>query len=106
MPDENHAAEGADGPGTKVETKAVATKGVDAGNEGGQAAAGRTVVDERRPDPAPVAPWPDDWRQKMAGGDEKALKRLVRYQSPQGVMKALLAADARLFVAAERGMGR
>lgn len=49
-------------------------------------------------EPAPAAPaappvdpakgyWPDDWRTNMAGGDEKALKQLERYQSPADIYK-------------------
>lgn len=39
---------------------------------------------------APVAPadFPEDWRAKMAGGDEKELKRLERFGSPTDVFKA------------------
>ncbi len=37
----------------------------------------------------PVIPdWPDDWREKLAGGDEKALKRLGRFASPAGIFKS------------------
>lgn len=36
-----------------------------------------------------VAPdWASDWREKMAGGDEKELKRLARFQSPVDVYKS------------------
>lgn len=39
---------------------------------------------------APVAPqtWPDNWRQAMAGDDEKELKRLERMKSPNDVFKS------------------
>lgn len=44
---------------------------------------------------APEAPasevkpdWPDDWRDKLAKGDEKARKRLDRFQSPADVLKS------------------
>lgn len=39
---------------------------------------------------APVAPqtWPDNWRQEMAGGDEKELKRLERMKAPTDVYKS------------------
>lgn len=42
------------------------------------------------------ADWPEDWRDKLAGGDEKALKALGRYQSPKDVAKALTEAQARI----------
>jgi hypothetical protein len=39
---------------------------------------------------APAVPqtWPDDWRTKIAGDDEKELKRLERMNSPQDIYKA------------------
>lgn len=40
-------------------------------------------------DPVAPADWPDDWRKKMSGEDEKAIKALERYQSPADVAKAL-----------------
>lgn len=32
--------------------------------------------------------WPDNWRQEMAGGDEKELKRLERFRAPTDVYKS------------------
>jgi hypothetical protein len=46
--------------------------------------------------PAVPATWPEDWQQRLAGGDEKALKKLQRYASPTDVAKALLAAQAKI----------
>ena len=40
--------------------------------------------------------WPDDWRDKMAGGDPKALKQLQRFQSPLDVQKAYRAAQQKI----------
>lgn len=37
-----------------------------------------------------AATWPEDWRSKIAGADEKTLAKLNRYQSPEDVAKALL----------------
>jgi hypothetical protein len=34
------------------------------------------------------ASWPDDWRERWAGGDEKELARLKRFASPENVYKA------------------
>jgi len=42
------------------------------------------------------ADWPADWRQKMAGGDEEALKYLNRYKSPDNVYKALKSMRAKM----------
>ena len=49
------------------------------------------------PEP-PVDPptWRDDWREAMSDGDDKALKRLGRFQSPAGVAKSLMAAEGRI----------
>lgn len=40
--------------------------------------------------------WPDDWRQKYAAGDEKKLKKLERYGSPQAALDALFNAQSRI----------
>lgn len=42
------------------------------------------------------ADWPDDWRVKLAGDDEKALKKLDRYKSPQDIFKAYRALEAKM----------
>lgn len=41
------------------------------------------------PAPSPTGDWPADWRVKAAGGDEKLLKALERYNSPVDGFKAL-----------------
>src|SRR5690242_14053786 len=46
------------------------------------------------PATAPAAPaqiWPEDWRQQIAGNDEKYAKRLERYGSIKDVANALIA---------------
>ncbi len=35
-----------------------------------------------------VPDWPDDWRDKLAKGDEKVRKRLDRFQSPADILKS------------------
>lgn len=40
--------------------------------------------------------WPDDWRERLAGEDDKLLKRASRYQDPQAVFKALISAQNRI----------
>lgn len=42
------------------------------------------------------ADFPDDWRARMSGGDEKAVKALERYKSPKEVAAALLAAQTKI----------
>lgn len=41
-------------------------------------------------------PWGDDWREKAAGEDEKALTRLSRYKSPQDFVKAHMALQQKM----------
>lgn len=38
---------------------------------------------------APVDSWPDEWREKLAGEDEKALNMLKRIADPAGMLKKL-----------------
>lgn len=44
----------------------------------------------------PKVDWPDDWRTKAAGGDDKKLAHLARYASPAALADALLAAQNRI----------
>lgn len=44
----------------------------------------------------PASEWPEDWRQKYASGDEKKLKKLERYGSPQAALDALFNAQSRI----------
>ena len=46
--------------------------------------------------PAKDGVWPADWRETYAKGDEKVLKRLQRYASPEAAMDALFTAQAQL----------
>jgi hypothetical protein len=43
-----------------------------------------------------TATWPDDWRAKLAGGDEKLLKRLERFGGPDKVVQSWLAAEQKI----------
>lgn len=47
-------------------------------------------VDAAEADKNAGGDWPDDWREKFAKGDEKALARLKRYGSPEGVARAFI----------------
>lgn len=49
-------------------------------------------------EPKTTAPatWPDDWRQKLGGEDEKTLKRLARFDSPGAVWKSYQALEQKL----------
>jgi hypothetical protein len=51
------------------------------------------AADPAKPTPAT---WPDDWRTRLAGGDDKALKRLERFADPGALAKSLMAAEARI----------
>ncbi|HET7409683.1 MAG TPA: hypothetical protein VFJ13_05740, partial [Paracoccaceae bacterium] len=45
---------------------------------------------------AAPADWPEDWRQRLAGDDKKALKRLERLGSPKDVMTAYRALERKV----------
>jgi hypothetical protein len=40
--------------------------------------------------------WPDDWREKVAGGNQEKAQRLSRYASPQALADALIAAQNKI----------
>jgi hypothetical protein len=49
-----------------------------------------TIADDPKDKPvASPATWPEDWREQLAGGDEKTLSRLKRFASPANVYKSL-----------------
>ena len=47
-------------------------------------------------DPTPPGTWPEDWREQYAKDDEKTLKRLQRYASPQAALDAMIAAQDKI----------
>ena len=49
-----------------------------------------------KPDAAAPADWPEDWRGKLAGDDEKLAKRLERFKSPVDVWKSFLNAEQKI----------
>lgn len=42
------------------------------------------------------ADWPEDWRTKLANGDEKLMKRLERFSSPDKILQSWLAAEQKI----------
>jgi hypothetical protein len=40
--------------------------------------------------------WPEDWRTRLAGEDEKLLKRLERFDSPAAILKSMRALEQKL----------
>lgn len=48
------------------------------------------------PTPEHKGDWPDDWREKYAGEDPAALKRLQRYGSPKAALDALFNAQKKI----------
>jgi hypothetical protein len=42
------------------------------------------------------ADWPEDWRSKLANGDEKLMKRLERFSSPDKILQSWLAAEQKI----------
>jgi len=55
---------------------------------------GDTDDDSRKVDVP--ADWPDDWRAKLANGDEKLMKRLERFSSPDKILQSWLAAEQKI----------
>lgn len=52
-------------------------------------------ADPGNPEPK-AGTWPDDWREQYAKDDEKTLKRLQRYASPQAALDAMIAAQDKI----------
>lgn len=57
-----------------------------------------TILGEDGKEPEAPVPgdWPDDWKEKIAAGDEKLAKLAARYGSPAGVLRALQAAQSKI----------
>lgn len=72
------------GAGTTTEQASTATTG--------NASAAATTTTTEPAKPAATA-FPDDWRARMSGGDEKTLKMLERLQSPEALAKKLREQD-------------
>ena len=66
--------------------------------EGGGTDDAPLIASEGGEDPPAQAPadWPANWRDIMAGGDEKLLQRLNRFQSPINLMKSWAAAQSKI----------
>jgi hypothetical protein len=74
-----------------------AQKAGDAGKESkpdAKSARATTVLDAKTD--TKVADWPEDWREKVAGGDAKVASRLSRYASPKALADALINAQNKL----------
>lgn len=84
--------EGQDGQGAAAGTTAAADGAAAAGEAATGAADGDKGEGEGAKDPA----WPEDWREQLAGKDEKLLKRLKRFASPKNVVTSLASAEDRI----------
>lgn len=73
-------------------TTEAGAKAEDTAPGGGALTDEAKTADEKAVEPD----WRDDWREKLAGGDQKELKRLQRFQSPDAVFKSLRALEAKL----------
>jgi len=78
-------------------TEAVVVSGQETAQDTAPAASGTLATSDpvEKPVAAP-ADFPEDWRQKLAGGDEKELARLQRMGSPADVWKAYRALEAKI----------
>lgn len=62
----------------------------------GKAKTGEILSTGEEAEDEPVGDWPDDWREKYAGEDEKKLNALKRYADPKAALDALFSAQARI----------
>ncbi|WP_456389736.1 hypothetical protein [Profundibacter sp.] len=70
-------------PDTQVQAEQVETTAHD------DKSGGDTILEDAPDGKAPVVhDWPDDWRDKFAGDDDKTRKRLDRFKSPADVYKS------------------
>lgn len=90
--DADAAPDGSDAGRDEAGAEAEADQGSDAAETLADAA---NRPDDKSKEPA-KADWPDDWREKLAGGDEKLLKQLRRYQSLKAWSDAGVAARQKI----------
>lgn len=79
--------------------QAKAGEGDAGGKQDAAAGAASAAADAGKPsngDDSKAGYWPNDWRNRVAGTDEKLLKRLERYQSPDDVTKALIGLQTKI----------
>lgn len=95
--DDAMATDAADAVNSDASTAADATTQVDAKADDGATGTVLDAKDQASETKADVKPdWPDDWRDKLAKGDEKTRKRLDRFQSPADVLKSWQALEQKL----------
>jgi len=54
------------------------------------------ILNSPQPESSAPQTWPDDWRENMAGGDEKYLKQLQRLNSPIDLSKSYFEAQKKI----------
>lgn len=79
----------------------MATEAVDTAQDTAAATAEAETKDvaaavETKTEEQVAGPWGDDWRQKIAGDDEKALKRLDRFSSPKELFNSYRAMEQKM----------
>lgn len=77
----------------QTQDNAVDDQKDEAQDKGGESLLNSSAEDKQSAAPAD---FPEDWRQKLAGEDEKALKRLERFKSPKDVFTAYRALEAKM----------
>ena len=80
-------------PAEKVEDVVVDTKVIDKPEQKAEEKPSEKP-EEKKDEVKPT--WPNDWREKASKGDEKVLKRLGRYASPEAAIDALIAAQNKI----------
>lgn len=77
-------------------TDAGARTTTDKGAAATTSAAATTTTDKGVTTDATKGYWPEDWRARIAKGDEKTLKQVSRYQSPEAIWDKARALEQRL----------
>ncbi len=93
------AAAGADPVSTPTPDQSSTPAAQPAGGEAPPAGSTPSLLGDTPDDGVKVevkADWPEDWRAKMAGGDERIAKRLERFSSPDKVTQSWLAAEQKI----------
>lgn len=104
-PAEGGGTPGSSQPGTPADGGATPAEGGETGTSPGTLlestgdqgdTGGEKSGEGGEPLAAAPADWPDNWRQIMAGGDDKLLTKLNRFNSPVNLMKSWLAGNQKI----------
>lgn len=84
---------------TGAEQQQEATTATETAETGSEQQSGQTTETTATGDDTAseaTSDWPEDWRDRLAKGDEKAMKRLARFASPENLVKTLIEQDKKI----------